>query len=162
MPQSPSRRKSKRAIFQEFAREYLRDQQDHATPRDVVVWMINEKGYKEDPEDKIRRLTAEMSEAMRADTHVDPQGREVRSILAIPTEEPDENGKLVQKWLWACLEDCAPHEVELGVAEIYKQGGKVLQSGKDVQDSYNDNHLPRGQRPVQLNFLDFLPEQAEN
>ena len=104
------------------------------------------------PEDEIAIGAKRFGDAFRKETHRDPQGREVRSLIAAP-HLVALAGKVVQQWLWDDIRT-APHEhVVAGLTALRKSCRDDVRKLQATVDSYNENYaIPNGAEPVQLSF----------
>jgi hypothetical protein len=125
-----------------------------ATAQQIAEWAWRRQLYTPQPNAAIRELAGRLSDALREELIVDPQGRSVRAKHVARTEQPDGS----QLSMWDDIRT-APHEhMEIAFQQRRNQiVGDCVQLKADV-DSYNENRLPP--RPIQL-VLDFTDDVAE-
>ena len=130
--------------LQSLYRRYEKD--GHMQPftmHDLASWAYDNSLCQPQRSTIVNRLAEDFSRAMRADFHVDPQGRRVRTKHVATYER---GGK--QFALWA---ERSFQQRRQGIV------GHCRQLKTDV-DSYNDNQNTGG--PIQL-VLDFTDDMAE-
>ncbi len=140
--------------LQSLYRRYEKD--GHMQPftmHDLASWAYDNGLCQPQRSTIVNRLAEEFSRAMRADFHVDPQGRRVRTKHVAMYER---GGK--QFALWADLRAATREHMERSFQQR-RQGivGDCRQLKTDV-DSYNDNQNTG--EAIQL-VLDFTDDMAE-
>jgi hypothetical protein len=123
------------------------------TMHDLAAWAYDNGLCQPQRSTIVNRLAEDFSRAMRADFHVDPQGRRVRTKHVATYER---GGK--QFALWADLRAATREHMERSFQQR-RQGivGDCRQLKTDV-DSYNDNQNTG--ESIQL-VLDFTDDMAE-
>jgi hypothetical protein len=145
------------SYYEELQNLYRRYESDgHIQPftmHDLAAWAYDNGLCQPQRSTIVNRLAEEFSRAMRADFHVDPQGRRVRTKHMATYER---GGK--QFALWADLRVATREHMERSFQQR-RQGivGDCRQLKTDV-DSYNDNQ--NSGESIQL-VLDFTDDVAE-
>lgn len=145
------------SYYEQLQDLYCRYEKDgHIQPftmHDLASWAYDNGLCQPQRSTIVTRLAEEFSRAMRADFHVDPQGRRVRTKHVATYER---GGK--QFSLWADLRAATREHMERSFQQR-RQGivGDCRQLKTDV-DSYNDNQNTG--EAIQL-VLDFTDDMAE-
>jgi hypothetical protein len=110
-------------------------------------------------EARVRMMCSrDLAKAMREEYIRDSQGRPVRKLHSAPIEEKDDEGEVVQRWLWHDI-DVAPREF----MEIAFKGRRMQIVG-ECRQLFNDveyfNNRKRKTEPIQLCF-DFRDDISE-
>ncbi len=122
---------------------------------DVAAWAVKMGLYQRQPKTMIQTAKEEIARALRAERHVDPQGRTVRTMHPVKIE--GEQGAL---WEWVDMRTARPKRMR--AAFSYRRQAivaDVLRHKTDV-DSYNDNNRFGVQIP--LFDYDFNKDVAES
>ena len=140
--------------LQELYRKY--EKAGHAQPftmHELAAWAFDNGLCQPQRSTMVTRLAEDFSRAMRADSHIDPQGRRVRTKHMASYER---NGK--QYALWADIRMASRDHMERSFQQR-RHGivGDCRQLKADVE-SYNQNQNTG--EPIQL-ILDFTDDMAE-
>ena len=124
---------------------------------DVAAWAIATRRYQRQPKTMKQTAKEEIARALRAERHVDPQGRTVRTMHPIPVKVEGEQGAL---WEWVDMRTAPPDRMR--AAFSYRRQAIVsdVLRHKDDVDSFNDNNLFGVQIP--LFDYDFNKDVAES
>lgn len=124
---------------------------------DVVRWAIA-RGDLELPPAALVLLHAErMSEALRTETAQDEYGRKVRLHHCVETQTKSAEGRLLQRFLWAHIDDAADEHL---MTSLQQRRGKVaadVQSLRADLDFINSRRRANHKPPIQMSF-DFTDE----
>jgi hypothetical protein len=113
----------------------------------VYFWAVQNRRYEPPATSQARIFREEMARAAREDHYTDPQGRHVRKKHAVVIQVGD-----TQRSLWADIETAPLEHMRLSFQQRRQSiFGDVTQLKTDM-DSYNENHNPTPDRPIQLSF----------
>jgi len=125
-----------------------------ATMRQVAEWAWRNRLYTPHPNAVVGELAERLSEALRVEYVVDPQGRSVRAKHPARVKQ-DDGTQLV---MWDDIRSASREHMEVSFQQRRKGiVSDCFQLKMDV-DSYNENRSPG--RPIQLE-LDFAMDVAE-
>jgi hypothetical protein len=152
-------KKTETQIMQEFVLKYRESKQPWpATSKDIAAWAIRKNLWEAPQVSKIDILANRISDAMRQEYFIDPQGRHVRKFHALRDIKELPNGKHKQLTFWIDLD-----AEFIQVRRAFQQRrmgilGDCRQLKKDV-DSYNDNN--KYNLTIQMVF-DFTEDLLES
>ena len=154
-------RESRMFHLRKWAKKYVDSlPADHpgVTILEIAQWMVRKKHYELEDQKVIQICASELSHALTTHTTIDNQGREVRVWACIVIKDRGEEPK--QAFLWKEVEK-ASYEFMLTSFHLRRSNiaFDVNKLHKD-QDSYNENYLPEGKEPINLNF-DFRDDESE-
>lgn len=140
--------------FQAAATEYIATYgpADRAT---IAAWAYRNRRIVPDEMDIIQLIAEELSQAMCSETHIDPQGRRVRSKYAVRRRIRNEWGVWKQSYLWENFDTIDEESMHIHFADRRRQMVGHCQQVKNDMESFNENRNPN--RPIQFDF-DFNPD----
>ena len=143
--------------YQAIAHEYMIEHGvEVLNMKDLADWAVRTGRFQRQPKSIEQLAREEISRALRAERHTDPQGRYVRTMHAAPIKIEGEQGTL---WEWVDIRSAPPPRMR--AAFSYKRQAilaDVLRHKGDV-DSYNDNNNFNTRLP--LFDYDFNKDVAE-
>jgi hypothetical protein len=153
-----ARKVSYQRNLQELVSDYMREKKvDIVDLDDVARWAIVRGRWHERPVDPFKRCKQELARALAAQTMVDPQGREVRSMIAVPVGVT-EGGQL--QWEWAPMFIAKAEHFRLSQQVRRKAILADCKAHKMDSDSYNDNNVHGSH--VGLFDYNFNPDLEED
>jgi hypothetical protein len=122
-----------RDLANEYRREFGVDGIDAAA---VADWAYKTGRWEPKPYDPVKQCKKDLTRALAVGYEVDPQGREVRSEIAIPIESQD--GQL--QWEWCPIYKTSP--TKFRVAQQLRRSRILADCRQHLVDteSYNDNN----------------------
>lgn len=145
---------TKNKALQNLVIAYMEDRQPWpATAREIAAWAIRERRWRPEPSSMIEQCSNQLSQAMRDEHIVDPQGRVVRAKHVAKIER---NGEL--RLEWADIRTAPREHMHIAFQSRRQQIVGDCRQLKTDADSYNDNKCP--DNPIQLIF-DFTQDLAE-
>lgn len=131
--------------LQELAHKYMKEHRvDKIDLEDVARWAVKKHLYAPKPISVVQQCKREMAKALAIEYHTDPQGREVRSMIAFPVSS--NAGQL--QWEWAPLYLSTPEQFRLGM-QTRRNGIRAdCRQHKRDHDSYNDNNEHNAHVPL--------------
>jgi hypothetical protein len=151
-------KKSKCERLQEIFNEYLKVHRvESAHLMDVAAW-AQKKGYMElSHTDTVRQFARELAQAARMEVYEDPQGRKVRKKHAVH-QVVEENGKRINQYLWADIEDATPDHMKLSLQQRRQYIVGDCKQLKTDMDSFNQNNKYGAQLLLSLDFTEDVAE----
>lgn len=125
--------------LQEIVAKYMREKGvDQVDLQEVAQWAYDNHEWIDAPYDPVKRCKRDMARALAVQYEIDPQGREIRSMVAVPIVSAD-NGQM--QWEWAPIFRAQPKHFQLS-----QQVGRnaILADCRQHQrnhESYNDNNV---------------------
>ncbi|MFH1220009.1 MAG: hypothetical protein V1694_06105 [Candidatus Eisenbacteria bacterium] len=140
--------------MQEIANRFIESNGGRAaSAHEIAKWAIDKGFWKPHPSSALNQCATEISEALRQEYILDPQGRTVRAKHAARILCDGE-----QQVLWADIRSADRPHMEIAFKQRRKQvAADCCQLKRDV-DSYNENNNPG--EPIQIPF-DFTPDVLE-
>lgn len=130
----------------------------HTDRRTIAAWALRNRKVVPEESEIIDLIAEEISQAMRTEHFIDPQGRKVRKKYPIRKKVETAWGVWRQTYIWADIEDAGPEHMKLHFSQRRRQIlGDCVQAKRDL-DSYNENYNLGP--PLQMNF-DFSEDLAE-
>lgn len=151
-----TRRKSYQQFMRDIAADYRSEHGvDGVDPAKVAEWAVTRGIWKGIPYDPVKQCKKDLTRALAAGYHEDPQGREVRSEIAIPIESQDGQ----TQWEWCPLYKATP--TKFRVAQQLRRTRILADCRQHLIDSesYNDNNEHGAE--VGLFDYDFNPDLEE-
>jgi len=152
------RRSGYQRFLQELVQEYMQVHKvDQVDLQDVAEWAVKNHKWRDRPYDPVKRCKHDMARALAVQYTTDPQGREVRAMIAVPMVNADNGQNL---WEWAPIYSAPPNH--FAVSQQVSRGG-ILSDCREHKlrtDSYNDNNVHGGfVEPFDYDFNSDLAEQ---
>lgn len=151
------RRRRYQKFMQGLVHEYMRNfKVEQVDLQEVAQWAVATGRWDEPPVDPVKRCKHDMARALAVEYTTDPQGREVRSMVAVPIVGSD-NGQML--WEWAPIFSARPEHFK-----ISQQMGRnaILADCRQHRLnglSYNDNN--KHGAVVDLFDYNFNPDLEE-
>jgi hypothetical protein len=89
---------------------------------------------------------------MKEERHTDPQGRSVRTMHCAYRVSVNDDGKPEQQYLWDFIHTASHEHIVLSFHARRSEVAGVVQSLKNDIESYNQNHLRKDRKPVNMTF----------
>lgn len=103
----------------------------------VAQWAIDEGLWRPKPISPVKRCKRDLARALAVEYVEDPQGREVRGMIAFPISS--DGGQM--QWEWAPLFRASPEQFRLGM-QTRRNGIRAdCRQHKRDHESYNDNNI---------------------
>lgn len=133
-------RKSRSEEIVEMVHTYQEEMGVTAVDIDAVAtWAINRGKYSRPPKSMKQQAKEDISRALRASRHTDPQGRVVRTMHPVPV--PSLLGEQQQlEFVWVDMRDAQPIEMRSALAYRRQLILSDVKRHKDDTDSYNENN----------------------
>lgn len=153
---------TKKEQLQRVAEQYREERGEGLVhTRDIARWAIQNGHYKPDPVDVERELAKLISDALREEMTVDPQGRTVRKNHAVRLPKIRPDGKKEQLVLW----DTFFHGSEKHMITSFQQRrtgivGDCKQLYTDVE-SWNENNKHGAHYQLVLDFTEDIEEAIQ-
>lgn len=143
-------------LFEKFIEKHLDEIHDNGMvdPARIVDWAFESGFYKPKPVNPRVQLRRRVSRHLGHRYMIDPQGRTVRALLAVPVTDTDDAGN--RKYGYFPLFQTEPNKVEVGLKLRRTWAYKRVEQIKIDWESYNDNNIFNAKIPQ----LDFDFEQA--
>ena len=140
--------------LQVIVRRYMDAEQPWpATTHEIARWAIINKLWQPKQSTIIDQCAEQLSQAMRDEHIIDPQGRSVRAKHVARMKR---NGE--QLALWDDIRTAKPEHMEIALQQRRQQIVGDCRQLKNDMDSYNENRKPP--RPIQVIF-DFRNDLEE-
>ncbi len=121
----------------------------------VSEWAIANNRFYRPPKSQKQILKEELGKALRAERHVDPQGRTVRSKVPYVVGE--------QLRLWVDTRAATTRQMEVATQQRRQMVFRDVMRLKTDVDSFNDNNIYNGQVPMpSFNFEPDIEEAAQS
>lgn len=121
----------------------------------IATWAFRNKLIVPDETDIIQLIAEDISQAMCSETHIDPQGRRVRSKYAVRRRVKNQWGVYKQTYLWENFDTIDEASMHIHFSDRRRQMIGMCQQVKNDMESFNENREPSW--PVQFDF-NFNPD----
>lgn len=148
---------SKDEYLQEIARRYRQETgKKQINPHDLAEWAYENGHHRWQPDRSsiITRCAKDFARALRNETYVDPQGREVRLNRCV-VESPEGQTKMA---FWESMKSAAPDFIEKSLQQERMAILARCRKLKTSFDSYRENTNPGTQMELVLDFTDDVVE----
>lgn len=120
----------------------------------LAKFAVNNGFWQKHPSKLLQMCKRDLARALGEQSHVDPQGRRVRTYHAAQCHDSASK----QKWFWADIRSATRDYMELAFQHRRNQiVGKCRQLKSDVE-SYNDNNMHGARIQMVFDFRDDLAE----
>ena len=148
-------RKSFTQRMQELAQEYMQTHHvDTIELEEVAKWAVAMGKYQRQPISMVKQCKRELADALRVQSYVDPQGRDVRKMHPVRIKEKDH-----QMVIWADIETAKPQHMRVSFSQSRQGISADCVAHNTIVESYNDNN-PHGAM-IELFDYNFNPDIAE-
>lgn len=151
----PSNRTSFTHRMQELAQEYM---QTHGVEtielEEVANWACETGRYQRQPVSMVKQCKRELADALRVQSYIDPQGREVRKMHPVRLRTQDH-----QMVIWADIETAKPEHMRISFSQSRQGISADCVAHNTIVESYNDNN--RYSATLELFDYNFNPDIAE-
>ena len=143
-------------LFEKFIEQHPNELSDTGMvdPARVVDWAFDTGIYKPKPVNPRAQLRSRVSRHLGHRYMIDPQGRTVRALLAVPVTDTDEGGN--RRYGYFPLFQTEPERVEMGLKLRRIWAYKRVEQIDVDRESYNDNNI----FGATIEQLDFNFEQT--
>lgn len=125
-------RRQLQSIVHDYMEEFGVDEVD----LDVVAqWALDTGRYQRKPLDMLKQCKRELSRALRSEHHVDPQGREVRTMHPVRVKDGPE-----QLVIWADIRNAKPSHMRVSLQQRRQAILRDCYRHSVDTESYNDNN----------------------
>lgn len=133
--------------MQELAHKYMKEHGVDSIDLEVVAqWSIDKGYWRPKPIRAVTRCKRDLARALAVEYVTDPQGREVRGMIAFPVPVSSDGGQM--QWEWAPLFKATPDQFRLGM-QTRRNGIKAdCRQHKRDHESYNDNNVHKEYVPL--------------
>jgi hypothetical protein len=119
----------------------------HTDPDAVSAWAIREGVYDHKPVSPGRALRRLITQHLRSEYSVDPQGRDVREHHVVVTEIERPDGSVVQKSDYYRLRQAPLQHMQLSLQLRKRSSQAIVVQVETDRRSYNDNNVFGAQLP---------------
>ncbi len=136
---------------QQIVHDYMQEHNvTEVNLEDVAAWAVRTGRYQRRQPSLEKLCQRELSQALRAETYIDPQGREVRVMHPVRYE---------QGVLWATIQDAPPNHMRISLQQRRQAILADCRRHKIDWESYNANNKFSAQLPL-LDY-NFNPDLEE-
>lgn len=134
--------------LQDIVHEYMIEHGLEEVDLDAAArWAVETGKYQRKTISLEQQCRREMARALRSERHIDPQGREVRTMH--PVRVPEIKGvKGEQFVLWADIRNATPKHMRLSFSQNRRRILADVKRHKNDVDSYNDNNKHNAVLPL--------------
>lgn len=111
----------------------------------VAAWAIETGRYNRSPKTMQQRAKEEISKSLRAERHIDPQGRTVRTMHPIKVKI---EGEQVPLWVWVDIRTATRKQMRKAFSRQRQAIQRDVMGHKQNVDSFNDNNINGEQIPL--------------
>ena len=141
--------------MQDLAQEYmLTHDVETIELEEVSQWACETGRYQRHPVSMVKQCKRELADALRVQSYIDPQGREVRKMHPVRMRTQDH-----QMVIWADIETAKPEHMRISFSQSRQGISADCVAHNTIVESYNDNN--KYSANLELFDYNFNPDVAE-
>ena len=141
--------------MQDLAQEYMQEYElDTIELEEVARWAVATGRYQRKPVTMVQQCRRELADALRVQSYIDPQGREIRKMHPVRIREKEH-----QMVIWADIETAKPEHMKISFSQSRQGISADCVAHNNIVESFNDNNKHKAY--IELFDYNFNPDIAE-